>query len=102
MARGAGSTLGYDRPTGAAAAAINWRRRAACRYVDPEIFFTLSDSWAGPKVVAERAADAKAVCAACPVRAPCLDAAYAERDLYAIRAGLTPQERKQLRLGVAS
>ena len=34
-----------------------WRQRAACRGVDPDIFYPVSD---------EEAEDAKAICAQCP------------------------------------
>ena len=37
-----------------------WRQRAACRGVDPDIFYPVSD---------EEAEDAKAICALCPVAA---------------------------------
>lgn len=50
---------------------VNWRENARCRTGDPEMFFP-SDGTA-VRLIAE----AKAVCAECPVVAPCL--AYAER-----------------------
>ena len=47
----------------------NWRNRAACRNVDPEIFFAV-----GVGLGAERAtAEAKAICASCPVIADCAE-----------------------------
>jgi hypothetical protein len=69
---------------------IEWRSRAACRSVDPEVFFPTAD--AGPTYEAQVAV-AKAVCACCPVRAECLTEALA-RIPYGIAGGLTPEERR--------
>jgi len=46
----------------------SWRSAAACRSADPELFFPLSES--GKSL--ERIAEAKAICAGCPVRRQCL------------------------------
>ena len=73
-------------------AARRWRDRAACRGVDPELFFPTAES--GP-VLAEQVARARAVCAGCAVRPQCL--AFALRALpYGVAAGLTPEERRAL------
>ena len=56
--------------------AASWRRRAACRGVDPEVFYPVTD---------EEAGTAKSICSTCPVREACLEhalsAARARRDL---------------------
>jgi hypothetical protein len=70
-----------------------WRSRAACRDVDPELFFPTAES--GPARHAQVRA-AKAVCARCPVRAQCLTEALA-RIPYGIAGGLTEHERRTLR-----
>ncbi len=70
-----------------------WRERAACRDVEPETFFPTATT--GPARDAE-VAEAKAVCARCPVRAECLTEALA-RIPYGIAGGLTEDERRQLR-----
>ena len=70
-----------------------WRARAACRDVDPELFFPTAES--GPVRDAQVTA-AKTVCAGCPVRAECLAEALA-RIPYGIAGGLTEQERTRLR-----
>src|SRR5215813_3967838 len=46
----------------------DWRHEAACRDEDPELFFPISEVGPG----ARQAAEAKAVCARCPVREQCL------------------------------
>lgn len=71
--------------------AADWRARARCRDVDPEIFFPAAES--GHLLEAE-VAEARAVCAGCPVIEQCL--AFARARLpYGIAGGLTPAERRQ-------
>ena len=79
-------------PRGRAGPGRGWRARAACRGVDPELFFPAAER--GP-VRAVQVAAAKAVCAGCPVRAECLDEALA-RIPYGIAGGLTEDERRDL------
>jgi WhiB family transcriptional regulator, redox-sensing transcriptional regulator len=66
-----------------------WRRRAACRNKDPEIFFPIG--LAGPALA--QIAQAKATCVRCPVRAACLRFAVRTRQAYGIWGGLTEEER---------
>jgi WhiB family transcriptional regulator, redox-sensing transcriptional regulator len=72
----------------------DWRLDAACREVDPELFFPESGQ-------APQAAAAKAVCAGCAVRGPCLEAAVhgpqARDDHSGIFAGTTARDRVRLR-----
>jgi WhiB family transcriptional regulator, redox-sensing transcriptional regulator len=72
----------------------DWRLEAACREVDPELFFP------EPGQVPQAAA-AKAVCAGCGVRGPCLEAALhgpqARDDHAGIFAGTTASDRVRLR-----
>jgi hypothetical protein len=82
-----------ERPRGRAGPGQGWRGRAACRGVDPELFFPAAER--GP-VRAVQVAAAKAVCAGCPVRAECLAEALA-RIPYGIAGGLTENERRRLR-----
>src|SRR5215211_3362955 len=65
-------------------------RQAACGNEDLELFYPDAGDTA-----AEQAA--KAVCAACPVREPCLEMALATGDQHAILGGTTPEERGRLR-----
>jgi hypothetical protein len=72
----------------------DWRLDAACREVDPELFFP------EPGQVPQAAA-AKQVCAGCAVRGPCLEAAVhgpqARDDHTGIFAGTTARDRVRLR-----
>jgi WhiB family redox-sensing transcriptional regulator len=71
----------------------SWTRDAACRDVDPETFFPVSEVGPGARQVAE----AKAVCARCPVREACLAFALDEGLDDGVFGGLTPTERCKLR-----
>jgi WhiB family transcriptional regulator, redox-sensing transcriptional regulator len=72
----------------------DWRLDAACADVDPELFFPETGQ-------VPQAAAAKAVCAGCAVRGPCLQAALhgpqARDDHTGIFAGTTAKERVRLR-----
>jgi WhiB family redox-sensing transcriptional regulator len=70
-----------------------WLDRAACRDVDPELFFTV-----GTGVLAERQVTrAKAVCRRCPVRAECLGWAQLHGQCDGVWGGLDADERRQVR-----
>ena len=70
--------------------AARWRELAACRGADLEVFFPERGESAEP---------ARQVCAACPVRQPCLDYAITNRITHGIWGGLTERERRALRSG---
>ena len=65
----------------------SWRDRAACRGLDPEIFYPVSE---------EDAAEAKSICAVCPVREPCLEYALANRERDGVWGGATERERRRM------
>lgn len=72
-----------------------WRERAACRGVEPEVFYPVG---AGP-VVAAQVAEAKRVCTGCPVRELCLADAMASEDpalRWGVTGGLSATERGEL------
>ena len=64
-----------------------WRKRAACRGIDPEVFYPVSD---------EDAEEAKAVCALCPVRQSCLEFGLANREREGVWGGTTERERRRI------
>lgn len=72
----------------------NWAAEAACRNADQELFFPISETSDLGHI-----AEAKAICATCPVRATCRERKLAEeggrdwRNRYGIWGGLTPSER---------
>jgi WhiB family redox-sensing transcriptional regulator len=72
----------------------DWRLDAACADVDPELFFPETGQ-------VPQAAQAKAVCAGCAVRGPCLQAALhgpqARDDHTGIFVGTTARQRVALR-----
>jgi WhiB family redox-sensing transcriptional regulator len=67
----------------------SWRQFARCRGIDPEVFYPVSDD-------EEAAEEAKAICALCPVREPCLEFALATREKNGIWGGLTERERRRV------
>jgi len=62
-----------------------WRAFAVCSGMDPDVFFDLS--------TARLIAQAKDVCATCPVTISCRDYAITYRENAGVWGGLTPSER---------
>lgn len=71
----------------AALQTATWRKRAACRGIDPEVFYPPSD---------EEADEAKAICAMCPVRQACLEHALGNREREGVWGGNTERERRRI------
>src|SRR2546425_571772 len=65
----------------------SWRDKGACRGIDPEIFYPVSD---------EDAEEAKAICAVCSVRQACLEHALAAREKEGVWGGATERERRRI------
>lgn len=72
---------------------MDWRRQAACRDEDPELFFPVGTS--GPALL--QVAEAKSVCARCPVLAECLTWALETGEDAGVWGGLDEDERRALR-----
>ena len=64
-----------------------WRQRAACRGVDPDTFYPVSD---------EEAEQAKAICHGCSVREACLEWAIQTREKDGVWGGATERERRRI------
>lgn len=71
----------------------DWREDAACQIEYPESFFPLGWGSGYTRQIAE----AKAICATCPVIDECLAWALDSRDGHAILGGTTPDERANMR-----
>lgn len=69
-----------------------WRTAAACRSADPDLFFPVSASAHNTQQVA----DAKSICACCPVSRECRNFALRTRQQHGIWAGMTEEERYPL------
>ena len=72
---------------------VDWRLLAACRDLDPDLFFPIG--MVGPAVT--QVAEAKQACLTCPVRTPCLDWALRHCQDHGIWGGTTETERQTLR-----
>ncbi|MCD0480876.1 WhiB family transcriptional regulator [Streptacidiphilus sp. ASG 303] len=70
-----------------------WWRTAACVDKDPDLFFPVGS--AGPALV--QLAEAKAVCAGCPVARDCLEWALRTGQEDGVWGGMTADERRGLR-----
>src|ERR1700734_2556520 len=68
----------------------DWWRSAACREMDPELFFPVGARGPG----AGETDRAKAVCAACRVRRQCLQYALATHQLHGVWGGTSEDERQ--------
>jgi len=64
-----------------------WRKRAACRGIDPDVFYPALD---------EDADEAKTICRVCPVREACLEYALAHREREGVWGGATERERRRI------
>lgn len=71
----------------------DFRYRAACRDVDPELFFPIGNS--GPALL--QTVEAKAVCHGCPVTGTCLDHALDAGHGDGVWGGRDSDERAVLR-----
>jgi WhiB family transcriptional regulator, redox-sensing transcriptional regulator len=66
---------------------LSWRQHAACKGIDPDVFYPVSD---------EEAETAKAICGTCSVRATCLEYALAARERDGVWGGATERERRRI------
>lgn len=72
---------------------LAWRQEAACRDLDPNLFFPVGVT--GPAV--EQIATAKDICEHCPVRGECLDFAITSNQEFGVWGGTSEDERRVLR-----
>lgn len=70
-----------------------WRRVAACRDTDPDLFFPVGTT--GPAI--EQIENAKAACRQCESQQDCLEYALATNQEHGIWGGMTEDERRALR-----
>jgi WhiB family redox-sensing transcriptional regulator len=70
----------------------SWRESAACRVLDPELFFPIGKAG----IAIAEVQRAKAVCASCPVRQHCLTFALDTHQAYGIWGGYDEEERRIL------
>ena len=73
--------------------ADDWKRRAACHSMAPDLFFPAGTTGAARHEIAA----AKAVCSDCEVRSDCLRFAVSTNQEFGIWGGTTEDERRDLR-----
>jgi WhiB family redox-sensing transcriptional regulator len=69
---------------------MDWRHHAACRDVDPELFFPIGNT--GPALL--QIDEAKQVCGRCPAQEPCLQWALESGQDSGVWGGLSEDERR--------
>ncbi|GAA1658276.1 WhiB family transcriptional regulator [Nonomuraea sp. NPDC048882] len=72
---------------------MDWRHRAACRDVDPELFFPIGNT--GPALM--QIEEAKQVCRSCPAVESCLKWALESGQDAGVWGGLSEDERRALK-----
>ena len=75
--------------------AMDWRHGAACRDIDPEIFFPIGAT--GPALSQIQAA--QAICGTCNVQKDCLEWALETGQDAGIWGGMTEDDRREMRRG---
>jgi WhiB family redox-sensing transcriptional regulator len=81
----------------AGAERTDWRDQAACRRLDPELFFPVSTSGASlPQVET-----ARRICERCSVRTACLRWALGAGEVSGIWGATTEEERRAMRYAPA-
>ena len=70
---------------------VQWRTEAACTGVDSDLFFPASEEDSAAT------AQAKAICAECPVREACLQYALSTNQSAGVWGGLDAGERRRMR-----
>ena len=73
--------------------ADDWRRAAACRNTEPDLFFPVGTT--GPAI--DQIEAAKRVCRSCEALEPCLDFALATNQESGVWGGTSEEERRKLR-----
>lgn len=71
----------------------DWQFAGACRHAEPAMFFHPEGERGRAR--RRRAADAKAICARCPVLRQCREHALTSREPYGVWGGLTEEERAE-------
>ena len=72
---------------------MDWRSKAACLTVDPELFFPIGNT--GPAI--SQVAEAKAVCRECDVKGICLQWAIDNNQDSGVWGGMSEEERRSLK-----
>ncbi len=72
-----------------------WMKYAACRDMDPDLFFSDGEGHKGVSNAKTKAA--REVCMGCSVRVSCLNYALEMNEYTGMWGGLTPRERRKVK-----
>ena len=73
----------------------DWRHSAACRGMDPELFFPEAENAAEAGRAAAQVRTAREVCLACPVMQQCREWAVDHRIRHGVWGGLSRTQRRE-------
>jgi WhiB family transcriptional regulator, redox-sensing transcriptional regulator len=73
--------------------ADDWRTKASCRSVDPDLFFPVGTTG----IALVQIEHAKSVCRSCDVQAACLEFALSTNQESGVWGGTSEEERRKLR-----
>ncbi|HEX2851455.1 MAG TPA: WhiB family transcriptional regulator [Acidimicrobiales bacterium] len=71
----------------------DWRERASCRDVDPDLFFPVGTTG----IALQQIDHAKQVCRSCDAQAACLEFALSTNQESGVWGGTSEEERRKLR-----
>ena len=71
----------------------DWREKASCRSVDPDLFFPIGTTG----LALDQIEQAKAVCRGCPSVEPCLEFALSTNQESGVWGATSEEERRKLR-----
>ena len=89
-ARQGSARQGSARQGSARQGSASWRESAACRFLETDLFFPIGKTGLAVAEIQR----AKAVCADCPVRQPCLTFALDTHQAYGIWGSYDEDERR--------
>ncbi len=80
----------------------SWQQRAACKGPHSWLFFAPFEGGERKEEKRRRVADAKAICASCPVATECLEYALEIREPHGVWGGKSEIERRAMLEGITA
>lgn len=83
-------------PDLAAGLSVEWQEHGSCKQADGALFYPPSNRFEHKPDRQAREAQAKRICAGCPVRAECLEWALTTREPHGVWGGASESERRNM------